>query len=45
MLDSTKNLYMVDLLCDIDLQKYYAKFGMKEATGSFIRNYDRQSCE
>ena len=45
MLDSLKNLYMIDLLCDKDLQKYYAKFGMFEATGSFIRNYNRQSCK
>jgi len=45
MLDSLKKFYMVDLLCDKDLQDYYAKFGMQEATGSFLRNYDRQSCE
>jgi len=45
MLDSLKIFYMVDLLCDKELQNYYAKFGMQEATGSFLRNYDRQSCE
>lgn len=44
MLDSLKNFYMVDLLCDKNLQGYYAKFGMKKAAGSFLRNYDRQSC-
>ena len=43
ILESLKHLYMVDLLCDEDLQGYYAKFGMKNATGSLIRNYDRLS--
>jgi len=45
MLESLKHLYMVDVLCDQHLQKYYAKFGMHNATGSIVRNYDRQSCE
>ena len=45
MLDSLKHLYMVDVLCDPHLQKYYAKFGMHDATGSILRNYERQSCE
>lgn len=45
MLNSLENLYMVDLLCDKELQAYYAKFGMKNAAGSFIRNYSRQNCE
>ena len=44
MLDSLKNLYMVDLLCDSDMQEFYAKFGMHKATGMAARNYDRQSC-
>jgi ribosomal protein S18 acetylase RimI-like enzyme len=45
MLDSLKELYMVDLLCDKELQKYYVKLGMKEAAGCFLRNHNRQSCE
>ncbi|MCL2812238.1 MAG: GNAT family N-acetyltransferase [Clostridia bacterium] len=45
MLDSFKNMYMIDLLCDKKLQSYYAKFGMISATGAFVRNYDRQNCE
>ena len=44
ILDSLKNFYMVDLLCDEDMQDYYARFGMHKATGSFMRNYDRQNC-
>jgi len=45
MIDSLKDFYMVDLLCDIQLQEYYKKFGMTNATGSFMRNYERQNCE
>jgi len=44
MLESLKNLYMVDLLCDEDMQQYYTKFGMRKTTGVFARNYERQSC-
>ena len=44
MLDSLKHLYMVDLLCDRHLQKYYSKFGMASATGAALRNYKRQDC-
>jgi ribosomal protein S18 acetylase RimI-like enzyme len=45
MLDSLKNFYMVDLLCDKELQSYYAALGMTNAAGSFLRNYNRQNCE
>ena len=44
MIESLKNLYMVDLLCEADMQNYYAKFGMHKAVGSILRNYERQSC-
>ena len=42
MLDSLKDLYMADLLCDPELQPYYQKFGMTKSTGMIMRNYDRQ---
>jgi ribosomal protein S18 acetylase RimI-like enzyme len=45
MLASLSGFYMVDLLCDEELQGYYAKFGMHKATGSFLRNYERQNCK
>ena len=45
MINSLKHLYMVDVLCDRHLQKYYAKFGMHNATGALLRNYDRQNGE
>jgi hypothetical protein len=42
MLERLKDLYMVDLLCDEELQSFYAKLGMKRAQGMFLRNYERQ---
>ena len=45
MLDSLKDLYMIDLLCDVDMQGYYAKRGMHKATGMLARNYHRQNGE
>jgi ribosomal protein S18 acetylase RimI-like enzyme len=44
MLATLSGLYMVDLMCDPDLQPFYRRFGMHPSTGMFIRNYDRQSC-
>lgn len=43
MLARLSRYYMVDLLCDTDLQPFYEKFGMHRATGMFFRNYDKQS--
>ncbi|WKZ40110.1 MAG: GNAT family N-acetyltransferase [Anaerolineales bacterium] len=43
MLARLSRYYMVDLLCDMDLQPFYEKFGMYRATGMFFRNYDKQS--
>lgn len=43
MLDKLKNLYMVDLTCDPELQTFYLRFGMKRSVGMMIRNFDRQS--
>jgi ribosomal protein S18 acetylase RimI-like enzyme len=43
MLARLSGYYMVDLLCDTDLQPFYEKFGMYRATGMLLRNYDRQT--
>jgi ribosomal protein S18 acetylase RimI-like enzyme len=45
MLEKTSDLYMVDLMCDSELQSYYAKLGMKPSTGMSLRNYERQAGE
>lgn len=37
------HFYMIDLLCDPELQSFYAQLGMEPATGMRIRTYDRQS--
>jgi ribosomal protein S18 acetylase RimI-like enzyme len=43
MLTMLADIYMVDLLCDADLQPYYERFGMGRAVGMLVRNYGRQS--
>lgn len=43
MLDNLTKLYMVDLLCDPELQPFYARLGMKAASGMMLRRYERQS--
>ncbi len=43
MLSLLKDFYMIDLLCDSNLQPFYEKLGMKKATGMMQRNYKHQS--
>jgi ribosomal protein S18 acetylase RimI-like enzyme len=43
MLDKLGHLYAVDLLCDADVQPFYARLGMRPATGMMVRHYDRQA--
>lgn len=43
MLDGLKDFYMVDLICDQELQPFYERFGMITRTGMAWRNFDRQS--
>ncbi|MCA0458451.1 MAG: GNAT family N-acetyltransferase [Chloroflexi bacterium] len=43
MLDALKDIYMIDLICDADVQPFYARLGMRPYTGMIHRNYDRQS--
>jgi hypothetical protein len=38
-----QHLYMIDLLCDPDVQPFSMRMGMRPATGMLIRNYDRQA--
>ena len=45
LLDRLKNLYMIDLMCDRELESFYSKSGMRTAFGMMIRNFDRQSGE
>ncbi len=43
LLARLEHLYMADLLCDADVQPFYARLGMRPATGMMLRNYERQS--
>ncbi|MBE2270609.1 MAG: GNAT family N-acetyltransferase [Anaerolinea sp.] len=43
MLDQLKHLYMIDLICDPDLQPFYERLGMRRYSGMIYRNYERQS--
>ncbi|MBM7663154.1 ribosomal protein S18 acetylase RimI-like enzyme [Bacillus mesophilus] len=43
MLQELQNLYMIDLICDENLQSYYEKLEMKKAHGMIFRNYDKQA--
>jgi GNAT superfamily N-acetyltransferase len=36
MLDRLSGLYMVDLLCDAELQPFYTSLGMRPATGMLV---------
>ena len=37
------DLYMIDLLCDTEVQPFYEKLGLTKATGMRIRNFDNQA--
>ena len=37
-----EDMYMVDLLCDRDLQPFYEKLGMKPVSAMMVRNFERQ---
>jgi ribosomal protein S18 acetylase RimI-like enzyme len=42
MLKNLEGYYMIDLLCDPELQSFYEKLGMQKASGMNIRNYKNQ---
>lgn len=43
MLKKLKNAYMVDLMCDTNLQVFYKRFKMQPSSGMILRNYKKQS--
>jgi ribosomal protein S18 acetylase RimI-like enzyme len=44
MLEKLNQYYMVDLLCDDDVQPFYERLGMRRSQGMLLRNYARQAC-
>ncbi len=43
LLARLQDIYAIDLLCDPDVQPFYARLGMRPSGGMLIRNYARQS--
>lgn len=43
MLDTLSEYYMVDLLCDEEMQAYYDRYDMYRAKGMIQRHYNMQS--
>jgi GNAT superfamily N-acetyltransferase len=43
LLKSLDHLYMIDLICETDLQPFYAKAGMSPGHGMMKRHYENQS--
>lgn len=43
MIHKLNTLYMVDLLCDVNVQPFYEALGLQKAHGMCLRNYARQS--
>jgi ribosomal protein S18 acetylase RimI-like enzyme len=42
-MEKLDGLYMVDLVCDPQMESFYVRFGMKSAHAMAIRRYERQS--
>jgi ribosomal protein S18 acetylase RimI-like enzyme len=43
MLERLQGLYMIDLLCDPEVQTFYVRQAMQRATGMCIRHYSNQA--
>jgi ribosomal protein S18 acetylase RimI-like enzyme len=43
LLEELKEIYMIDLMCDEELQPYYEKICMFKSSGMISRNYKFQS--
>lgn len=43
LLERLKGLYMVDLICDENVQPFYEQLGMNHASGMCLRRYKHQS--
>ena len=43
MMNKLTHLYMIDLICDPNVQPFYERLGMRPYSGMIYRNYDHQS--
>jgi ribosomal protein S18 acetylase RimI-like enzyme len=42
MMNELKDYYMIDLVCDDEIEGFYSRFGMKKYSAMMKRNYDKQ---
>jgi ribosomal protein S18 acetylase RimI-like enzyme len=45
LLERLRQVYMIDLVCDPDVQPFYARLGLRPYSAMIHRNYDRQACD
>ena len=43
MLELLGDIYMIGLMCDVDIQPFYQKLGLTRSVGMIRRNYSSQS--
>ncbi len=43
MLEKLRGIYMVDLICDPELETFYARFGMRHGNAMMLRTFEKQS--
>lgn len=43
MLRRLDRYYAIDLMCDVDVQPFYERLGLRRSTGMVLRHYPRQS--
>lgn len=42
MLEKLKDFYMIDLVCDPEMQEFYENLGMQKTTAMMLRNYNKR---
>lgn len=45
LLKKLENIYMIDLLCEESVEKFYEKFGFRKTSAMMLRHYDKQAGE
>ena len=45
MIRKLKDLYMIDLICDQQVQRFYERLGFEKARGMIVRNFEQQACD
>ncbi len=45
MLEQLQHLYMIDLVCDEEVQPFYRRLDFRPASAMIRRNYARQACD